>query len=270
MGNNFTFGFVICNGLILNTHIYCMKKLLLYLKTHLATFRVLTYNKIYINANTEKEVVDNFHKLYYSASSYNKSWNTTMWRGVRILKCPMDLWVYHELVYSLKPDLIIETGTSRGGSAMFLADMLDQTGKGMVVTVDIRDCKIPEDADKVLTHKRIRFLIGSSTSPEVYNEIKELAKDKKTVLVILDATHNKEHVLNELQLYAPMVTKGSYIVVEDTNFNGHPVFIPNAMGEGPYEAAVDYLKTDPTFVVDDYMERHFMTFNPKGYLKKIS
>jgi cephalosporin hydroxylase len=247
-----------------------MKKLLLYLKTHLATLRVLTYNKIYISNNTEKEVVDNFHKLYYSASSYNKSWNTTKWRGVRILKCPLDLWVYHELIYELKPELIIETGTSRGGSAMFLADMLDQTGKGMVVTVDIRDCKIPEDADRVLAHKRIKFLIGSSTSPEVYNEIKEIAKDKKTILVILDATHNKEHVLNELQLYAPLVTTGSYVVVEDTNFNGHPVFVPNALGEGPYEAVEAYLKTDNSFVVDDYMERHFMTFNPKGYLKKIS
>ena len=229
----------------------------------------MTYNKIYISTNTEKEVVDNFHKLYYAASSYNKSWNTTHWRGVRLLKCPLDLWVYHELIYDLKPDLIIETGTSRGGSALFLADMLDHTGKGMVATVDIRDCKIPEDADRVTTHKRIKFLIGSSTSDEVIKEVRELAKDKKTVLVILDATHDKAHVLRELQLYAPLVTKGSYIIVEDTNFNGHPVIIPNSLGEGPYEAVEEYMKSDPTFTIDDYMERHFMTFNPRGYLKKM-
>ena len=247
-----------------------MKKLLLYLKAHISTFRVLTYNKIYIDAKTEKEVVDNFHKLYYSASSYNKSWNTTKWRGVGLLKCPLDLWVYQELIYELKPDLIIETGTARGGSALFLADMLDYVGQGEVVTVDIRDTKTPEFADRVQGNKRIKFLIGSSTDPEIYKEIKEMAKDKKTVLVVLDATHNKEHVLNELQLYAPLVTKNSYIIVEDTNFNGHPVFIPNSLGEGPYEAVEAYLKTDPTFAVDDNMERHFMTFSPKGYLKKIS
>ena len=164
-----------------------MKKLLLYLKTHLSTLRVLTYNKIYIKDNTEKEVIDNFHKLYYAASSYNKSWNTTKWRGVRLLKCPLDLWVYHELIYELKPDLIIETGTSRGGSTLFLADMLDHTGQGMVVTVDIRDCKIPEDADRVQTHKRIKFLIGSSTSPEIIKRGKRDCPKRASRRILLRA-----------------------------------------------------------------------------------
>ena len=247
-----------------------MNKIVGYFKKHLASLRVLLLNRVYINDTTQKAVVDNFHKLYYSAEAYNQSWGTTKWKGVKLLKCPFDLWVYQELIYSLKPDLIIETGTSLGGSALFLADMLDQTGKGAVVTVDIRDCKASEYADRVQTHQRIKFLIGSSTSTEVYNEIKEMTKGKETVLVILDATHNKAHVLNELQLYAPFVTKNSYIIVEDTNYNGHPVIIPQAPGDGPYEAAQEYLKSDSSFVVDETMERHFMTFNPKGYLKKVA
>lgn len=246
-----------------------MNRLLGYFKMHIASLRVLLLNKIYISNATEKEVVDNFHKLYYAAYAYNKSWNTTQWKGVKLLKCPFDLWVYHQLIYDLKPDLIIETGTSRGGSALFLADMLEQTGKGEVVTVDIRDCTHPDDNDRVKTNPRIKFLIGSSTSTEVYNQIIEMAKGKKIILVILDATHEKDHVLKELQLYAPLVTKGSYVIVEDTNFNGHPVVIPHAPGEGPYEAAQEYLKSNNSFVVDETMERHFMTFNPKGYLKKV-
>jgi cephalosporin hydroxylase len=110
-------------------------------------------------------------------------------------------------------------------------------------------------------------LIGSSASKEVEEQVRTLIKGSDKVMVILDSDHHKEHVLNELVIYSKFVTKGSYLIVEDTNINGHPVFVE--FGPGPMEAIEEFLGQNEEFVVDEKREKLYLTFNPKGYLRKI-
>jgi cephalosporin hydroxylase len=205
---------------------------------------------------SEPGVTEAFHRLYYDTAV----WKDTYWLGVRTQKCPLDLWVYQELLHEARPDLVIETGTAHGGSALYLASICDLLRRGEVVTVDIH----PVDGRPV--HPRITYLAGSSTSEEVVARVEELARDRQCVLVILDSDHSREHVLDELRLYAGLVTPGSYLVVEDTNVNGHPVFAEH--GPGPMEALEAFLAETDEFEVDATREKFFLTFNPRGFLRK--
>jgi cephalosporin hydroxylase len=167
------------------------------------------------------EIRDEFHRLYYRAP---RTWRDTYWLGVPVLKSPLDLWIYQELLYELAPDVIVETGTRHGGSAFFFASVCDLLGRGRVVTIDV------EELQGRPAHPRLVYLAGSSADPAVAAQVEEAG----TVRVILDSDHSREHVLAELELWAPRVTLGSYLVVEDTNVNGHPVF--SGHGPGPWEA----------------------------------
>ncbi len=202
-----------------------------------------------------------FHKLFYeTAYAKGDAWNPK-WMGVAALKCPFDLWVYQEILHELRPDLILETGTARGGSALFLASMFDLLGSGAVVSIDI--VRRPEWP----THPRVTYLTGSSTSGPILEEVRRRTAAASRVMVILDSDHRKDHVLEELTAYAPLVTKGSYLIVEDTNINGRPVF--PGFGPGPGEAVDDFLAANPSFERDLQRERFFVTFNPGGYLRRV-
>ena len=115
-------------------------------------------------------------------------------------------------------------------------------------------------------HPRVTYLTGSSTSPEILSEVKRRIGESGRVMVILDSDHKKDHVLDELRLYAPLVSKGSYLIVEDTNVNGRPVF--KDFGPGPGEAVDEFMKGRSDFQVDASRERFFLTFNPGGYLRR--
>lgn len=207
----------------------------------------------------ERAISDQFHRLYYHVSA--RTWKNTTYQGTRTYKCPTDMWIYTELIHRLRPSLIIETGTYRGGSALFLAHCLDRIGHGEVVTIDIQaEVALPE-------HPRVTYLSGSSTAPEIIDEVKRRLPDEGHVLVILDSDHRQEHVAAEIAAYAPMVTPDSYLIVEDTNVNGHPAW--PSWGPGPYEAAQDFLAEDPGFVVDTACERYYLTQNPNGYLRRV-
>jgi cephalosporin hydroxylase len=203
-------------------------------------------------------LVDQFHTLYYSTRE--QTWGNTFWFGHHVLKCPLDLWTYQEILYEVQPELIIETGTYRGGSALFLASMSDLLRRGEVVTIDsARQKGQPR-------HRRITYLTGSSTSDKILRQVRRRTRGKSAVLVILDSGHSKDHVLAELHAYAPLVTPGSYLVVEDTNLNGHPV--ESDHGPGPAEAVAEFLERNDAFVRDESREKFLLTFNPGGYLKK--
>ena len=205
---------------------------------------------------SERSVTDAFHRLYYDSTV----WKDTYWLGVPTQKCPLDLWVYQELLHELRPDLIVETGTAHGGSALYMACVCDQLGSGEIVTVDIYPIEgRPE-------HPRITYVTGSSTEGEVVAEVERLAEGRERVLVILDSDHARDHVLDELRIYGRLVTPGSYLVVEDTNVNGHPVFPEH--GPGPKEALETFLAETDEFETDVTREKFFMTFNPRGYLRK--
>ncbi len=201
-------------------------------------------------------VVDQFHKLYYESGV----WMRTAWLGVPTQKCPLDLWIYQEILFELQPDLIIETGTASGGSALYLASVCDLLGKGRVLTIDI------ETRPNRPAHPRIRYLDGSSVAPEILREVKEAVKGAQCVMVILDSDHAQAHVEKELALYAPLVSAGSALIVEDTNVNGRPVAALH--GPGPAEALESFLAQANDFEVDEAREKFFMTFNPKGFLRR--
>jgi cephalosporin hydroxylase len=199
----------------------------------------------------EPGVTDAFHRLYYDTAV----WKDTHWLGVPTQKCPLDLWIYQEILYEQRPDLIIETGTAHGGSALYLACVCDQLGRGEIDPIESR----PE-------HPRITYVTGSSTAPEVVAEVERLAEGRERVLVILDSDHARDHVLEELRIYSSLVSPGSYLVVEDTNVNGHPVFREH--GPGPMEAVELFLAETDEFEVDAAREKFFLTFNPRGFLRK--
>jgi cephalosporin hydroxylase len=206
-------------------------------------------------------VVDGFHRLWYETGEAGGTWKDTRFLGVPTWKCPLDLWVYQELVHELAPDLIVETGTAHGGSALYLAALCETTGRGEVVSVDVGDW--PNRPP----HPRLTYLTASSTDPAAVKQVARRASAAETVLVVLDSDHRRDHVLSELRAYAPLVTPGSYLVVEDTNVNGHPVY--EEFGPGPMEAVEDFLKERDDFVVDPAREKLLLTFNPGGWLRKL-
>jgi cephalosporin hydroxylase len=117
------------------------------------------------------------------------------------------------------------------------------------------------------SHPRIAYLTGSSTSALIVDQVRTRVAGASRVMVILDSDHKKDHVLDELRLYSPLVTKGSYLIVEDTNINGRPVF--PGFGPGPAEAVDDFLSANTAFERDPSRERFLVTFNPGGYLRRV-
>jgi len=210
---------------------------------------------------TKERIINDFHKLFYDSGTLKGTWKNTKFLGVEAQKCPLDLFIYQEIIYEIKPDLIIETGTAFGGGAYFLASICELINFGKVVTVDITN------TSTIGFHKRIKHIIGSSTDKNIFKQIKDIAVGKKKVMVILDSNHTKKHALKELELYSTLVTKDCYLIVEDTNVNGHPVYIEH--GEGPMKAVQEFVKVNNHFMVDKSREKYYLTFNPSGYLKKI-
>ncbi len=206
-----------------------------------------------------QEVVRSFHELYYDAAQRGGTWKNTHWMGVPIAKCPLDLWVYQEILFEVRPEVIIECGTFAGGSALFLAQLCDLLDRGHILTIDVADHAIPR-------HPRISRIIGSSTAPQVVEQARRLAAGRSPILVILDSDHHAHHVLEEMRHYGPLVSPGSYLIVEDTNINGHPA-LPG-FGPGPMEAVRTFLGESADFVPDLSREKFLLTFNPTGYLRK--
>ena len=208
-------------------------------------------------AQSQEEVVASFHRLYYDSMV----WRDTYWQGVETQKTPFDLWAYQEIVFELKPDVIVETGTFDGGSALYLATMCDLVGAGKVITVDL------EARPYRPRHPRITYVEGhSSTSVEAVEKVRAGLGGSQKVMVILDSDHARNHVLDELKIYSKMVTPGQYLIVEDTNINGHPVLAE--FGPGPMEAVDAFLRENRDFEIDPTREKFFFSFNPRGYLKR--
>lgn len=210
----------------------------------------------------ERATVDAFHRIYYGKEGAQPTVRTYFlsWLGYEMFKCPLDLWVYQEIIAKQKPDLIVETGTYRGGSALFLATICDLMGHGRVVTVDI-DSTLADVRPK---HPRITYLTGSSVDPDILLEIAGIAAER--TLVILDSDHHRDHVLAELRAYSRFVQPGGYLVVEDTNINGHPAY--DSFGPGPWEAVDAFLSEQADFFADRSCERFLMTMNPRGFLRR--
>jgi cephalosporin hydroxylase len=213
----------------------------------------------------ERGVVDRFHDLYYSKLDSGRGLHTIVlsWMGYEMFKCPLDLWTYQELIVESRPDVIIETGTYKGGSALWLASVCDMVDHGEVVTVDVDATHDPIRP----RHPRITYLRGSSTGNAVLARVREIISGRDNVMVVLDSDHMKDHVLAELRAYADFISPGGYLIVEDTNINGHPTY--PEFGPGPWEAVDAFLSEDDRFVADRTCERFLLTMNPRGFLRRV-
>jgi cephalosporin hydroxylase len=202
-----------------------------------------------------------YHVWYYGTGV----WKSTSWLGVRTLKSVSDMWNYQEILAELKPRLVIEFGTAYGGSALFFASVLDGLGLDYrVLTVDTRRNRIDPQA---LDHPRIEVLTASSTDPATAARIVELEELLPgPVFAILDSDHSAAHVGSELSLITPLLAPGDYLVVEDSNLNGHPVM--PGYGPGPYEAVEAFLADHPgAYLRDPAREAKFgFSFAPGGFL----
>ena len=201
-----------------------------------------------------------YHRWYHDTE-----WGTTVqdtyWLGSPLLKTPLDMWIYQEIMYQTRPTVIVETGTWRGGSAKYFGSIFDLIGEpsGRIITVDIEKFSTPENP-------RATYLIGSSTSPEILRQIRSLIHPEDKVMVSLDSDHSEEHVFEELRFYSDLVTPGQYLVVEDTHLNGNP--IRTGVGD-PYAAVLRFLEQDDRFEADRSREKFGLTFNPNGWLRRL-
>ncbi len=186
---------------------------------------------------------------------------TTSWLGQSIRKYPQDLFIYQELIWNVRPDLIIECGTQRGGSAYFFGTILDMIGHGNIITIEKHGLTVK------VKHPRVTYLTGNSTSPEIFSKIFDRKRVGYKILVSLDSNHAKAHVLKELDIYSQFVTLGSYLVVEDTHINGHPT--RHLFGDGPMEAVEEWIELNSDFVIDKTCEKYYVTANPNGWLRRI-
>lgn len=212
----------------------------------------------------EQQLIDRFNRLFYHGLDGKELYWSMQWMGVQTLKCPMDLWIYQEILHRTRPEVIIETGVYSGGSTLFLANLCDLLGTGSVVACDTTLSKVPGE---VRAHPRIELVEGSSVDPKIVSTIAARCRGRRT-MVILDSDHAKAHVLQELRTYGPLVTPGCYLICEDTNVNGHPSLPEH--GPGPYEAVQEFLTDNPGWRVDSSCERLLVTFNPSGYLLKVT
>ena len=190
-----------------------------------------------------------------------ENFNSTSWVGVPIWQNILDLWTIQETISEIRPALLIETGTNLGGSALFYAHLMDLLGEGRVITVDIINLH-------ELEHPRVTFLHGSSTDPAIVEQVRAAAAEADgPVMVILDGNHARDHVAEELELYAPLVTPGSVLLSQDGVIDQLTIFRDTR--PGPLPANRDFLARHPEFEHDaERNARFLLTHHPLGWMRR--
>ena len=190
-----------------------------------------------------------FQRIYHHQA--RRTWRDTRYRGTRVDAYPTDLWVYQELVEELRPSLVVQTGTFRGGTALMLADRLQVLGRGQVVTIDA------EVEPRRPQHPRLTYLTGRPDDPAVVREVRDRLVGSDPVLAVLGSARTAEGVRAELEAYAPLLPTGSVLVVEHTDL------------PGPAAAVRDFLAGSTDYEVDPRGDRHFLTQHPGGLLRRV-
>ena len=221
-----------------------------------------------------KKLIDDYSRLFYLSPH---TWQMNKWMGYPILKFPNDLWIMQEALFESRPQLIIETGTAYGGSALFYAHMLDiiwgnDLENGIVISIDIENSTLNDDGEDWLpTHPRTTFITANSLDRNMLKQIKNVASGYERVMVILDSCHTKQHVYTELMLYSEFVTVDGLLLVEDTSISTwvkEGVF--QRKDSGPSAAVSLFLKNNDKFKAEAACERLLTTANVGGWLRRIS
>lgn len=195
-------------------------------------------------------------------------WQTMRWRGIPALKTPSDMWIYQELITRLRPGLVVELGTKYGGTALFMADLMEALGCGKVITID------PVEQDDRPKHPRLLYLLADAREPfavDFVDEHRRLLEGhlppewvRKPTIVIEDADHTYETSAKLLEMYSPFVTPGSYYVVEDTGLG----YYDEEPLPGVARAVLEFINSHPEFTVDWECERFGHTVSHGGFLRK--
>jgi cephalosporin hydroxylase len=215
-------------------------------------------------------------RQWFDASTKHEYSYHFTWMGRPIIQFPQDVLAMQEIIWKVKPDLILETGIAHGGSLIFSASMLELIGgPGQVLGLDI-DIRAHNrvEIEKHPMAKRITMIQGSSIDPQIAQQVYDFARGKQRIVVILDSNHTHDHVRDELKLYSQLVTKDSYLLVFDTVIEDlQPSAIvdrPWGKGNNPKTAVREFLKTNNRFVVDEEIQNKLqITVAPEGYLKCV-
>lgn len=186
--------------------------------------------------------------------------NQTTYFGVKAWKSPLDSWIYQEMIFETKPDVIVEIGNAFGGGTLALAHLCDLLGKGKVIGVDLTQAEIPE---RVKRHPRITFIEGDAC--RCFEKVAKLIPADARVLVIEDSSHTYENTLNVLRTYSCLTQEGDYFIVEDSICRHGLSVGPDP---GPYEAIEAFVKENGDFEIDRQKESFLITWNPKGFLRR--
>ncbi len=224
--------------------------------------------------NADAELARARRTVYWAVPKYRYTYNFT-WYGTPIIQFPEDILAVQEILLSIQPTLVIETGIAHGGSLMLSASMLALLGRGEVVGVDLEIR--PQARAAIESHPlagRITLVEGSSTDDAVVARVRKLAAGHPSIAVFLDSNHTHVHVLKELELYSPLVTQGSYLVVSDTGIEALPKEAfpdrPWGPGNSPATAVREFLNGNRQFVVDNELESRLMFSSaPGGYLRRV-
>jgi cephalosporin hydroxylase len=212
--------------------------------------------------------------LVIESDKYGYGYQWT-WLGLPIIQLPQDIVATQEIIWRSKPDVIVETGIAWGGSVALYASLLQLIGKGKVVAVDLN--LMDHVSNQIMSYPfsdRIHLYKGSSTDPEIVSKVQAHIEPGQSVMVLLDSNHTHQHVLEELRIYAPLVTKGQYVVVSDTVVEDIPAQThrtrPWGPGDNPKTALHAYLKESKRFEVDQEINRKLLlTYTPDGYARCI-
>lgn len=210
----------------------------------------------------------------------NKYVYSFSWLGRPIIQLPEDMFRIQEVIYQVKPDVIIETGVAHGGSLIFYASLFAARGKGRVIGVDIEIR--PHNRKAVENHELFKYITlveGSSIEPKIVATIKSLVKPEEKVLVVLDSNHTKQHVLAELNAYSDLVSIGSYLVATD-GIMGNLVGAPRSKADwswnNPKAAVEEFLREKPHFILEEptfpFNEGNIterVTYWPNAFLKRV-
>jgi len=203
---------------------------------------------LYMPENEIFDAVGKFSNVYYT--QMQRTWGNTFYHGVLTCQSVADLWVYQELIFAMKPDLIVECGTGYGGCTLWFAHILDNMkSDGRIITIDV-------DKSSVTEHPRITKLIGRSIDKEILSHVRRKAKAARSVMVFLDSDHSTEYVIKEMEAYSKFVKEHGYMIVEDTNC------------VGPGTALIAFLGKHDEFFVDPGGNKFYQTFCPNGFLQK--